>query len=108
MILVKTALIVVLIIVLSVVLHRLWNMTMPEVFGLKRISYWQALRLLLIASILFGGVYIPLHAAEIPVTTAPGVALELDRAPGPARPGGADQDTTALPLPTTWSTPHAG
>ncbi len=33
----------------------LWNITMPDVFGLKIISYWQALRLLIIAGILFGG-----------------------------------------------------
>ncbi len=33
----------------------LWNITMPEVFGLKVITYWQALRLLLIAGMLFGG-----------------------------------------------------
>lgn len=33
----------------------LWNITMPEVFGLKRITYWQAFRLLILASLLFGG-----------------------------------------------------
>jgi hypothetical protein len=32
----------------------LWNMTMPQVFGLKDINFWQAFRLLLIASFLFG------------------------------------------------------
>jgi len=36
-------------------LQWLWNITMPDVFGLKTITYWQALRLLLIAAILFGG-----------------------------------------------------
>lgn len=35
----------------------LWNITMPEVFNLKRITFWQALRLLLMASILFGGAH---------------------------------------------------
>ncbi|MDN5361518.1 MAG: hypothetical protein PWP70_565 [Moorella sp. (in: firmicutes)] len=35
----------------------LWNITMPEVFNLKKITFWQALRLLLIAGILFGGVH---------------------------------------------------
>ena len=29
----------------------LWNYTIPEVFGLKRITYWQALRLLIIAAL---------------------------------------------------------
>ena len=36
-------------------LKWLWNMTMPAVFNLKAITYWQAFRLLLIAAILFGG-----------------------------------------------------
>ena len=30
---------------------RLWNDTIPEVFGLKRITYWQALRLFVIAAL---------------------------------------------------------
>ena len=33
----------------------LWNITMPQVFNLKEIKYWQAFRLLIIAGILFGG-----------------------------------------------------
>lgn len=32
----------------------LWNITMPQVFNLNAITYWQALRLLLIAAFLFG------------------------------------------------------
>jgi len=36
-------------------LQWLWNITMPQVFGLKEITYWQAFRLLIIAAILFGG-----------------------------------------------------
>jgi len=32
----------------------LWNITIPQVFNLKTITYWQAFRLLLIAGILFG------------------------------------------------------
>lgn len=35
-------------------LKWLWNITMTVVFNLKTITYWQAFRLLLIASILFG------------------------------------------------------
>jgi hypothetical protein len=42
------------VVILSAVLLWLWNATMPDVFGLKTISFWQALRLLLIAGILFG------------------------------------------------------
>ena len=32
----------------------LWNITMPQVFNLNTITFWQALRLLLIAAFLFG------------------------------------------------------
>jgi hypothetical protein len=35
-------------------LQWLWNMTIPELFGLKGLTYWQAFRLLLIAGLLFG------------------------------------------------------
>lgn len=35
-------------------LQWLWNITMPDVFALKSITYWQAFRLLIIAAILFG------------------------------------------------------
>ena len=33
----------------------IWNMTMPDVFGIKSLTFWQAFRILLLASILFGG-----------------------------------------------------
>jgi len=33
----------------------LWNVLMPEIFGLKIISFWQAFGLLLLSKILFGG-----------------------------------------------------
>jgi hypothetical protein len=32
----------------------LWNITMPQVFNLKEITYWQAFRLLIIAGLIFG------------------------------------------------------
>jgi hypothetical protein len=32
----------------------LWNITMPQVFGLNVITFWQAFRLLIIAAFLFG------------------------------------------------------
>ncbi len=38
----------------AALLEWLWNMTIPELFGLKIVTYWQALRLLLIAGLLFG------------------------------------------------------
>jgi hypothetical protein len=41
--------------VLSLVTMHLWNWLMPAVFGLRRISWAQALGLLLLSRILFGG-----------------------------------------------------
>lgn len=37
------------------IVQWLWNTTMPDVFGLKKITYFQALRLLIISMILTGG-----------------------------------------------------
>ena len=37
------------------VVMLLWNWLMPELFGLKTVSYWQAWGLLILASILFKG-----------------------------------------------------
>lgn len=34
---------------------RLWNWLMPDIFGLTTINYWQALGILLLAKIFFGG-----------------------------------------------------
>jgi hypothetical protein len=40
---------------LSIAIFRwLWNITMPQVFGLRPVTFWQAFRVLLIASFLFG------------------------------------------------------
>lgn len=48
------ALILGIILLISAILRYLWNITMPEVFGLKNITYWQAFRIILICAILFG------------------------------------------------------
>ena len=37
------------------IIMHLWNWLMPPVFGLRVIGYWQALGLLLLSKILFGG-----------------------------------------------------
>jgi hypothetical protein len=42
-------------VVFGYVTERLWNWLMPEIFGLKAISYWQAIGLLLLSKMLFGG-----------------------------------------------------
>ena len=46
--------IVVVVFVVPLIFQFLWNITVPEIFGLMRIRYWQAFRLLLMASMLFG------------------------------------------------------
>lgn len=47
--------IAVILLLLALLLRWLWNITIPQVFGLKEITYWQAFRLLIIAGLLFGG-----------------------------------------------------
>lgn len=39
---------------LPALLTWLWNITIPDVFGLRQIRYWQAFRLTTILAILFG------------------------------------------------------
>jgi hypothetical protein len=41
--------------VAAALLQWLWNITLPEVLGASAVGYWQAFRLLLIATLLFGG-----------------------------------------------------
>ena len=36
------------------IFQLLWNWTMPQVFHLRLITYWQAFRILLIAEFIFG------------------------------------------------------
>jgi 4-hydroxybenzoate polyprenyltransferase len=37
------------------VVMSLWNWLLPELFGLQRVTFWQALGLLVLSRILFGG-----------------------------------------------------
>ncbi len=41
--------------VVGLVVEHLWNWLMPTLFGLKRITYWQAVGLLVLCKILLGG-----------------------------------------------------
>src|SRR5579863_6853323 len=43
------------VIVFSVVVMRLWNWLIPPVFGWHVINFWQAVGLLVLSKILFGG-----------------------------------------------------
>ena len=47
-------LIPVVIAIATAIFQWLWNITTPEVFGLKEITFWQAFRILLLAGFLFG------------------------------------------------------
>ena len=41
--------------VITLFFRWLWNITVPDVFGVKSLTFWQAFRILILASILFGG-----------------------------------------------------
>lgn len=41
--------------IVTLVFRWLWNTTVPDVFGLKALTFWQAFRILLLSAILFGG-----------------------------------------------------
>jgi membrane-associated protease RseP (regulator of RpoE activity) len=42
-------------VLLVLVFRWIWNRTVPAVFGLKEITFWQAVGILLLASLLTGG-----------------------------------------------------
>jgi hypothetical protein len=50
--------------VIGFVVMGLWNALMPPIFGLHVISFWQALGLLLLAKILFGGLHRHSHGGR--------------------------------------------
>jgi len=41
--------------IFSGLLMFLWNITIPGIFRIREITYWEAFRLLIIAGLLFGG-----------------------------------------------------
>lgn len=46
----------VIIIIVGLVVQLLWNWLIPDLFGLKTITYWQGVGLLVLCKILFGGI----------------------------------------------------
>jgi hypothetical protein len=68
-------------VIVSAILRWLWNATIPEVFGLKALTFWQAVRLLLIAMILFGG---PTSAVHLAPDDGGAAILGQEEAIGPA------------------------
>ena len=61
----------VLIAILVLIFRWLWNTTMPEVFGVKQLSFGQALKILILAGILFGGHRVTEVPKEVANETAP-------------------------------------
>jgi hypothetical protein len=41
--------------IFTFIFQWIWNAVIPDVFGLKKITLWQTLGILILASILFGG-----------------------------------------------------
>ena len=58
------------------VFQWLWNTTMPQVFGVRMITFWQSCQLLLIAGFLFGGVHM---ASQNSSNKDSGVEAKLDK-----------------------------
>jgi succinate dehydrogenase hydrophobic anchor subunit len=54
--------VLILVAILMVIFRWLCNSTMPEVFGIRGVSFWQAVKILLPAGILIGGH----RAVEVP------------------------------------------
>ena len=54
-VLVIVAVVLIFFFILVLLFKWLWNITMPEVFGINPVTFWQAFRILILASILFGG-----------------------------------------------------
>ena len=46
---------IIFVVVFGWAMHYLWNLLMPELFGLPHISFWQAPGLLALSWLLFGG-----------------------------------------------------
>ncbi|MCT4618752.1 MAG: hypothetical protein N4A62_05125 [Marinisporobacter sp.] len=41
--------------IIVILFEWLWNITIPRIFGVREITFWEAFRLILIGAILFGG-----------------------------------------------------
>lgn len=67
----------VIIAILVVIFRWLWNTTMPDVFGVKQLTFGQALKILILASILFGGH----RVADVPKEVADEAAPASTAAP---------------------------
>ena len=70
---------VLILLLLGMLLRLLWNSTLPDVLNVKPVTTWQAIKLLFIASLLFGGhrvvtTHAPAETGSMP--PAAGAAIE--------------------------------
>jgi hypothetical protein len=56
--------------IITLIFRWLWNTTMPDVFGVKSLTFGQALKIMLISAILFGGGTTVLQETHEAVTEA--------------------------------------
>jgi hypothetical protein len=81
---------------MGLVIVGLWNVLMPAILGLPAISFWQALGLLLLSRMLFGGGWAP----KFPKTRfvrgwkdlTPEERERFSRAMEPRRPGNGERE----------------
>gem|GEM_PF-2059993 len=45
---------IIILFIFTAILKWLWNITIPSIFGIREITFWESFRLILIAGILFG------------------------------------------------------
>ncbi|MES2474782.1 MAG: hypothetical protein V4640_03305 [Verrucomicrobiota bacterium] len=50
---------IILFFIMVAIFQWLWNITLPQVFNLRVITYWQAFRILLLSGFLFGSSQFP-------------------------------------------------
>jgi len=62
--------------IFTVIFRWLWNTTMPDVFGMKALTFWQALKILILAGILFGGHRAVIDAPQ-EITQEPAAAVAV-------------------------------
>ncbi len=64
--------VVILIAVMTVIFMWIWNAIVPDVFGWKQVTFYQALGILILAGMLFGGhrvVEVPAYTHDTPAAT---------------------------------------
>ena len=62
---------IVALLIFTFIFQWIWNAVIPDVFGLKQITLWQALGILILASILFGGHRVVNIYGDLPYQMAP-------------------------------------